>query len=95
MRTVVLVLLIVVTACGKSTPDRNAAVCDHYAALARECAEDVPAGELAQLELMSRDFCRKGMSGRHEEIFGERYKKMIECTRNADGCEAYRGCQAE
>ncbi len=44
---------------------------------------------------MSRDFCRKGMSGRHEEIFGERYKKMIECTRNADGCEAYRGCQAE
>ena len=33
------------------------------------------------------------MSGKHENMFGPRYRAMIECTKTAKTCEEYRKCE--
>ena len=72
--------------------DPNQAVCEHYAKLMVDCREDKSDSEFAVKDT-AENFCLKGMSGKHEQIFGARYKQMIECTRTAKDCAAFRKCQ--
>jgi hypothetical protein len=85
-----LVVLLAV-ACSKDAPDPNAAVCGHYAELMVKCAEGD--SNPAVLDDTSRNFCQKGMSGKHDDIFGPKYRRMIECTRTAETCDALHACQ--
>ncbi len=82
--------LIVLAACK---PDPNAEVCGHYAKLMVDCRVD-KSDDAALVSDMALNFCLKGMSGKHEKMFGARYKAMIECTRAANTCEQYSTCQA-
>jgi hypothetical protein len=84
-------LIAFMLACGNSAPDPNAAVCGHYAQLMVKCAEGD--SNPAVLDDTSRNFCHKGMSGKHDDIFGPRYRRMIECTRTAETCDALRACR--
>lgn len=84
-------LLAAVLAAGCSKPDPNAEVCDHYARLMVKCAD--PTENAALLSDTAKNFCKKGMSGKHEQIFGAGYKAMIECTRTAETCAALERCQ--
>jgi hypothetical protein len=72
--------------------DPNQAVCDHYAKLEVECREDKSDSD-ALVEDTAQNFCLKGMSGKHEQVFGERYRRMIECTRTAKDCAAFGRCK--
>jgi len=83
-------LLLALAACKA---DPNAEVCGHYAKLMTDCREDT-SDDASLVSDTALNFCLKGMSGKHEEIFGARYKAMIECTRTATTCEQYRQCQA-
>src|SRR5262245_27828354 len=82
-------LILGVTACK---PDPNDEVCTHYAKLMARCTED-PSENKSLVEDTTHNFCMKGMSGKHEQVFGAGYKQMIECTRTAETCEALRKCQ--
>jgi hypothetical protein len=83
-------LLLVLAACKA---DPNTEVCEHYAKLMVECREDKSDSD-ALVGDTAVNFCLKGMSGKHEQMFGARYKAMIECTRTATTCAAYEACQA-
>jgi len=72
--------------------DPNQAVCEHYAKLATECREDKSDSD-SVVEDTAENFCLKGMSGKHEQMFGASYRAMIECTRTAKDCAAYRVCE--
>ena len=72
--------------------DPNAKVCAHYAELVQKCTPDEP--NKALVRDTADNFCRKGMSGEHEQIFGAKYKAMIECTKSAKTCEDYEKCTA-
>jgi len=81
--------LVVAAACKA---DPNEAVCEHYAKLATECREDKSDSD-SVVEDTAENFCLKGMSGKHEQLFGAKYRAMIECTRTAKDCAAYRACE--
>lgn len=83
-------LVLVLLAGCKADP--NAEVCGHYAKLMVECRED-KSDDADAVSDMAVNFCLKGMSGKHEQMFGERYKAMIECTRTATTCAQYNACQ--
>ncbi|MBA3455685.1 MAG: hypothetical protein H0T42_21500 [Deltaproteobacteria bacterium] len=83
-------LLLVLVACKA---DPNAEVCEHYAKLVVDCRED-KSDSPGLVRDTAENFCLKGMSGKHEQIFGAGYKAMIECTRTATTCDAYNACQA-
>lgn len=89
MRTLCFLLLV---AC-KSTPDPNAEVCAHYAKLAVQCSAE-SSDDKAVLGDTADNLCKKGMSGKHEQMFGAKYKAMIECTRTATACPEYDKCIA-
>ena len=90
MRGALLLTALTLVACKA---DPNAEVCGHYAKLMTECREDKSDDE-DLVKDTALNFCLKGMSGKHEQMFGERYKAMIECTRTATTCAAYEACQA-
>lgn len=83
-------LLVVLAACNE---DPNTDVCGHYAKLMVSCRED-KSDDAALVGDTALNFCLKGMSGKHEQMFGAKYKAMIECTRTATTCAAYEACQA-
>lgn len=83
-------LLVLSLAACKDDP--NQAVCEHYAKLEVECRED-KSDSASVVEDTAENFCLKGMSGKHEGMFGAGYKAMIECTRTAKDCAAFRACQ--
>ncbi|MFN0249647.1 MAG: hypothetical protein ACKV2T_22375 [Kofleriaceae bacterium] len=83
------VLMLGVTGCK---PDPNDEVCTHYAKLMVKCIED-RSENMTIVEDTAHNFCMKGMSGKHEQVFGARYKQMIECTRTAETCDALRKCE--
>lgn len=88
MRAALLLLLLVVGGCNA---DPNAAVCEHYAKLVVDCRED-KSDSPGLVRDTAANFCLKGLSGKHEQIFGAGYKAMIECARTATTCDAYRAC---
>ncbi len=81
--------LLLLAACNS---DPNKAVCEHYAKLATDCRED-KSDSAGAVSDTAQDFCQKGMSGKHEDIFGPRYRSMIECTRKAKDCAAFKACE--
>lgn len=84
-----LIALAVLAACKD---DPNIEVCQHYAELAVKCKPDAQNPRV--LRDTAENFCRKGMSGKHDEVFGARYKTMIECTRTANSCEDFEKCKS-
>jgi hypothetical protein len=84
------VLLALLAACKA---DPNTDVCGHYAKLMVDCRED-KTDDAALVGDTALNFCLKGMSGKHEKMFGANYRAMIECTRTATTCAAYQACQA-
>ncbi len=88
---VALVALVLALSIGGCKDDPNATVCNHYAKLMVKCSEGDESKTL--VEDTANNFCIKGMSGKHEQIFGAKYKTMIECTRTAETCEAFEKCK--
>ncbi|MEO8698960.1 MAG: hypothetical protein ABI867_02920 [Kofleriaceae bacterium] len=87
-----IVLILVAAACGsKPQPEPNDEVCTHYAKLMVACAKDDSSPTV--LNETSHNFCMKGMSGKYEQMFGAHYRRMIECTRTAETCDALAVCQ--
>ena|SRR5687767_14803445 len=84
-----LLWILVVVGCKD---DPNAKVCAHYAELVQKCTTEEENKSL--LRDTADNLCRKGMSGEHEQMFGARYRAMIECTRTAKTCEEYEKCIA-
>lgn len=90
------VLVALAAACGKGddTPPDIKARCDRFAMRERACVEDIPDKERAVFESMSRDYCRKALSGKHDEIFGVEYKAKLACAEPTDtDCDQYRRCR--
>lgn len=92
MRFVVIAMLLVACSKGeKAAPaDPNQATCEHYAKLFRDCHKDE--GNPALAQETAQNLCLKGMSGQNEQMFGPRYRAMIECTKTATTCEALEKC---
>jgi hypothetical protein len=96
MRFVIIVSAIVVlAACSKGEKaapavDPHQATCEHYAKLFRDCHKDE--GNPALAQETAQNLCLKGMSGKYEDMFGARYRAMIECTKTATTCEALEKC---
>ena len=84
-----LLLVLTIAACRDSDP--NADVCAHYAKLVATCASE-PTDNEALVSDTADNLCRKGMSGKHEQLFGARYRAMVECTRSATTCAEYNSC---
>jgi hypothetical protein len=91
-----LALVLLVVACDKgkkaAPPDPNQATCEHYAKLFRDCHKDE--GNPAIAQETAQNLCLKGMSGQNEQMFGARYRAMIECTKTATTCDALENCNA-
>jgi hypothetical protein len=93
MRFFAIAMLLVACSKGeKAAPpaDPNQATCEHYAKLFRDCHADE--GNPAVAQETAQNLCLKGMSGKYEEMFGARYRAMIECSKTATTCEALEKC---
>ena len=88
------VLVVVLLACDKGNKaapvDPNQATCEHYAKLFRDCHKDE--GNPAIAQDTAQNLCLKGMSGKYEQMFGARYRAMIECTKSVTTCDALEKC---
>jgi hypothetical protein len=96
MRTLICVLLVAAAACKSKEPpvDPNDELCTHYAKLMVKCdAKNEDKSNPVVLQDTAHNFCLKGMSGQHEQMFGANYRQMIACTRTAETCEALEKCQ--
>jgi hypothetical protein len=58
----------------------------------REAVPRLPQGNPALAQETAQNLCLKGMSGKYEDMFGARYRAMIECTKTATTCEALEKC---
>ena len=92
MRYVLIAMLLVACSKGEKAtpPDPNQGTCEHYAKLFRDCNKDE--GNPALAQETAQNLCLKGMSGKYEEMFGARYRAMIECTKTATTCDALEKC---
>jgi hypothetical protein len=93
MRTVWIAVLLTACSTASPPPDPNDALCTHYAKLMVTC--EAEGSDPTVLRATAHNFCLKGMSGKHEQTFGARYRQMIECTRTAETCDALATCQAQ
>ena len=88
------IVLVVLLACDKGNKaapaDPNQATCEHYAKLFRDCHKDE--GNPAIAQDTAQNLCLKGMSGKYEQMFGARYRAMIECTKSVTTCDALEKC---
>ena len=91
MRFSILIIVPILGIAG-CKPDPNDEVCTHYAKLMVKCVDE-KSENMAIVEDTAHNFCIKGMSGKHEQVFGAGYRQMIECTRTAETCEAFHKCQ--
>jgi hypothetical protein len=90
----IVIVLALLAACGdkkKATPpDPNQATCEHYAKLFRDC--HASEGNPAIAQDTAQNLCLKGLSGQHEDMFGPKYRAMIECSKTATTCDALEKC---